>query len=109
MDHYLVVVVTSATVYKDEHGYVSEREYTANLLAFNLEDHSVQEAKIDALLFMWQEGDYSFLKYGENQIIKYASEFSYGGASMACITVGSFERILLLFGRKSLRVIQRSR
>jgi len=86
-------------IIKYEHEEEPEREQTATLLAFNLQDHTVQEATgINHTLFVRQGGHYSFLKYGENQIIKFGGLFErHDAARMICITVESFERIILIF------------
>ncbi len=106
MGHYLIVLVQNGS---PEDSKKQKREYywnsdsesedsdeedpAASLLAFNLEDHSVQEAKINAKLvklFAYQE-NYTFAKYGENQILKYSSG---NDQSFVCITVTSFKRMM---------------
>jgi len=79
MDHYLVVFT------KDK--CIEEKEQRKSLVAFNLLDHSVQEAEIG--IDLSQDMNESVLKYGENQIVKY-------GFDLALITIESFERILLI-------------
>jgi len=116
MGHYLVVLVHSEILHRPtgrEYDYDIEpkTDQDATILSFNLQDHTVQEAEVDISAFRYQQGYYaycdfirqrdyySFLKYGENQIIKYGGEYEYfgGAGSMICITVESFERILLSF------------
>ncbi len=62
------------------------------LLARNLLDHSVQEVEFETCSSVFQEDSFSFLKYGENQIIKYGGD---ANSIATLITVESFERILL--------------
>ena len=100
MDHYLIVLAQNGSSQylerqKKRREYDSESddsdgEDPASLLAFDLLDHSVQEAEIDVHLFAAQE-DYNFTKYGENQILKYDSE-NPAPESFICITVESFMR-----------------
>ncbi len=89
MGHHLVVFVANGISVKN-------RDSTASLLAFNLEDHRIQRVELESHYLKSKDDSSSFLKYGENQIIKYIP-FCYEYSSylnMVCITVESFERIL---------------
>jgi len=101
MDHYLVFLVHDNSLHPKDRDrgddYDSYEDEPATLFAFNLLDHSIQQAEIDSSHFGYQEGYYSFLRYGENQIIKYGGTSSkYSPSSFVNITVESFERILLI-------------
>ena len=82
MDHYLVVL----TFDKDE----SSDSTTSSLLAFNLLDHSVQEAKTK--MYSFREAEFHLIKYDEKEIIKYDAS---SADNFDLITVKSFERIPL--------------
>jgi len=89
MDHYLVVLVQDRS---KQAGFCNqssrpEGDDPASLLAFDLLDHSVQEAEIDVRLFADEE-HCGFTKLGENQILKF-----YIG-TFVCVTVESFKRML---------------
>jgi len=94
MEHYLVVVVQYESDYpmhrKDRGKLGLVRDYQASLLAFDLLGHSVQEAEIDGNRFTYAD-NYSFIKYGENQILKFCNSMS-SYESFVCITVESFKR-----------------
>ena len=95
MSHYLIVCVQDQYTYdKHREEYDSDEDEPASLLAFNLLDQSIQEVEINDCYFKYQKG-YSFLKYGENQILKYGqmNHLSFK-CSLACITIKSFERKL---------------
>ncbi len=91
MDDYLIVFALGRNPKFDW-----DRQKTGKLpptiFAFNLLDHSVQEVEMDTPSFVSPEDNFSFLKYGENQIIKYTEARS----TVTVITVESFERILLI-------------
>ncbi len=97
-DHAVVFVQDNSVPFEPESGEEPDPDREpATLLAFSLKDHSVQEAEICHFTFCFQFGGYSFLKYGENQIIKYDNKCNgseYSADSMICITVESFSRIL---------------
>ncbi len=106
MDNHLVVLVQDESVHidirlgdYDYEDYSSDDDEPATLLAFNLEDHTVQEVEMDSKIFGYYENYYTFLKYGENQIIKYGNPYDpygYGIAQIGCITIESFKRTLLI-------------
>ncbi len=98
MDHYLVVVVNdnraparkllSLSDNEDEEDEKDDNiNYKTSVLAFNLLDHSLQEAHIKAGLFDYKHD--GFIKYDENKILKYSDSAAF---SLACITVESFKR-----------------
>ena len=94
MEHYLIILVQDESEHprQRERDYNSEGDDPASLLAFDLEDHSVQEAKINVDLFSYQNS-YTFTKYGENQILQYYSgENGAYDKSFVCITVESLKR-----------------
>ncbi len=70
MGDYLIVLAREQTTSRG-FGDLIKVEPPVIILALNLLDHSVQEAKMDAPLFSSQfdEDYFSFIQYGENQII----------------------------------------
>ncbi len=98
-----MVLVVYEKGLRDEDGNGEYVEIKGCLLAFNLEDHSIQRIEIEDEEFEWHN-NYSFLKYSENQIIKYAwnSRGQSYDFNLICITVESFERILYIFLKQDL-------
>ncbi len=112
MGHILVVLVSDEVTHYQKRSYYyssdREKEQHATFLAFDLEYHSIQEVEIlpsmfvnqeDSSVFLNQHRSYSFIKYDENQIIKYSCQEPslHGPGSTFLITIESFERILLIF------------
>ena len=108
MDNYLIVLAQDNSVHisirqddYDYDGYNPENDEPAILLAFNLQDHTVQEVEMDSDTFGYYQSYYNFLKYGENQIITYGGDpYDPDGSDkdqICCITIESFERIFLIF------------
>jgi len=91
INHYLIVLVQAGTVDRRKRGeYDTEGQDPVSLLAFDLLDHSVQEAEINVDLFAY-ESDYSFIRYGKNHIVKYTNS-QHSPESLVAITVDSFKR-----------------
>ena len=63
------------------------------LLAFDLRDHSLQEAKLDQSIFANLK-DFTFIKYKENQIIRFGGwkEKTNAFGPTVRITIESFQR-----------------
>ena len=98
MDHHLILLAQEKSLPPAHHekDYDSEGDNPASILVFDLLDHSVQEAEIDVDLFAYQSFS-SFVRYGENQILRYYSSDEDMGnynykQSFVCITVESFKR-----------------
>ncbi len=93
MGNYLVVLTQGTKSNSMFYGLSRKEELSTTILAFNLLDHSVQEAEMDTPSLVSQESYFSFLKYNENQIIKYGGDTN---SSVTVLTFESFERILLI-------------
>jgi len=101
MGHHMIMLVHDVNL--DDEPVHSEVTYESDpesepaiLLAVDLRDSSVQEARVPAHLFFYHEG-YTFTKYKDNQIIKFGGRKSGGMVnSMARITVTSFQRNISL-------------
>ena len=89
MGDYLVILANDGTK-SYRNGPTFDQYETSTLLAFNLLDNTVQEGEIE----VGSLRSSSFLKYGDNQIIKYSNDDH--DFSLVCITVESFERILFI-------------
>ncbi len=94
MDHYLVVVVSESKKKKSPFDDEEDDDQTlkTSVLAFSLLDHSVQEADLEVGSFFYKHD--GFLQYDGNKIIKYSG--SSCPLSLACITVESFQRKILI-------------
>ncbi len=79
MDHYLIVLTSNT----DTKGHFR----TKNILAFDLRDHSIQEAEI--FTGSLKNDEFHLLKY-EDKIILYGCD---GHFRLVCLTIESFKRI----------------
>jgi len=62
-------------------------------VAFDLNDHSIQEVKLDQSLFSGI-AQFSLTKYKDNQILKFGDVWDKTIGPMVRITIESFERII---------------
>ncbi len=98
MDHYLGIFVSRE---KEQHRlyfqFDSKNEKSmekTSLLTFNLRDHTVNEVFVECTSLKIPQGS-RFLRYNENPLIKYCGNYK-NDFSLTCITIESFERILLI-------------
>jgi len=97
MGHYLIILAQDYSYDEYHRGsddYSGEDE-PATLLAVDLRDNTVQEAKIKGSESMFNYIEkYTFTKYKDNQIIKFGGEMNSRALdTLIRITVKSFQRI----------------
>jgi len=88
MEHYLILLIHEESSWLGKGG--------PKLLAFDLQDHSIQEATLDESMFPVDIQDFTFTKYKDNQIIRFGGymEKAKTYAPMVQITIKSLKRIL---------------
>jgi len=99
IDHHLIIIVHQEISHDDDDN--GSDDYSNQsvqrdifLLAVDLRDNSVQEAKVPGKLWEHETG-YTLTKYADNQIIKFGGEgSSWCFGEVVQITIESFEHIL---------------
>jgi len=100
MGHYLIILVHDESLEENDEPVHPEitnesdpEKEPAVLIAVNLRDSSIQEARVPAHLFLYHQS-YTFTKYKDDQIIKFGGRRNNGlvAQPIVRITVTSFQR-----------------
>ena len=100
MGHYLIILVHDESLEENDEPVHPEitnesdpEKEPAVLIAVNLRDSSIQEARVPAHLFFYHQS-YTFTKYKDDQIIKFGGRRNNGlvAQPIVRITVTSFQR-----------------